>query len=298
MGLLFGALLTRGGCKVTLVARRPEAAESVKTGGISFEEHGLTRNYGGVGAVTHIKDAPLPDLVILSVKGPDTGAVIAGAAPHIPASASVLTLQNGLGNIEAITEHIPVERVLAGVSYTGATLLGPAWVRLGGYGEILLGELSGELSPRLLALVRIFERSGLEARPSENIQGAIWSKVLVNAGINPIAALTRLKNGELAARPESRALMALLISEGASLAGRLGIKLAEADPVAHAIRVASATGSNAASMLQDVMRGNKTEIESLNGMLARKAREVGFDLPLNNAVTLLLRLLEKSFESS
>lgn len=122
----------------------------------------------------------------------------------------------------------------------------------------------------------------------------IWSKVLVNAGINPLAALTRLKNGELAAQPESRRLMSILVAEGAELAEHLGITLEDSDPVAHTLGVALNTGSNTASMLQDILNGRKTEIESINGMLVQKGHEIGLSLPLNRAITLLVRLLEKS----
>lgn len=294
MGLLHAAHLVLGGCSVSIVARRSEVIEAINTHGIGLEAKGKLKHFGGARAVKHIKDAPTPDLVLLCVKGPDSSAAMAEAAPHIPKTASVLTLQNGLGNIEAIAAHVPKHQIVAGASYTGVTLLGPELVRLGGYGPTLLGELSGKVTPRLLALAQIFERSGLRGQISENIQGVIWSKVLVNAGINPIAALTRLKNGELAADPESCALMSVLVSEGASLAERLGIKLAEPDPVAHTLSVAYATGDNMASMLQDIMQGRKTEIDSINGMLVQKGCEVGLVLPLNRTVTHLVHLLEKA----
>lgn len=294
MGLLHGAYLSRGGCRVTLVARRPEVAELINAQGIRVEDAQGEQNFKGMAAVSRIEDAPEPDLVLLLVKGPDTAGAMAGAARHIPAGASVLTLQNGLGNIEAIAAEVPEEQILAGVSYTGGTLLGPGHVRMGGLGQTHIGELGGKMTPRLLALAQIFERSGLPAVISENIQGLIWTKVLVNAGINPLAALTRLKNGDLVAMPESRVLMSILVAEGAHLAGRLGISLSEPDPVAHTLEVAHRTGNNLASMLQDIMQNKKTEIESINGKLVEKGSELGLTLPLNHTVTLLIRLLEHS----
>lgn len=290
-GLLYGAFLSKSGCRVTMLARRQDSAEAVARGGIDLEDDGNTYNYQGIAAVTDLKDAPTPDLLIVCVKGPDTSGAVAVAAQYITPETSLLTLQNGIGNVDAIAEYIPREQIMAGVSYAGSTLLGPNRVRLAGRGPIHLGELHGGLSPRLLALAQIFERSGLKAAISDNIRGLVWTKLLVNAGINPLAALTRLKNGELASLPEGRALMSELVAEGALLAEKLGIRLDVPDPVAHTLSVARATGENAASMLQDILLGRKTEIESINGMLVKKAFELDLDLPLNRTVTMLLRLL-------
>lgn len=294
MGCLYAASLSQTGCKVTLVARRAETAKVINSESVIIEEDGFLSPYPGINAVTSMEQAPKPDLVIVCVKGPDTGSAIASAAGAIPASATVLTLQNGLGNVDAIAEYIPEEQIVVGVSYTGATLLSPGVVRICGRGAAVLGELDGKLSPRLLALVQIFERAGLQPRMSENIKGVAWSKVLVSSGINPIAALTRLKNGELAAHPESVRLMSILVGEGIELSEHLGIALEDSDPVARTLEVALNTGSNTASMLQDILNGRKTEIESINGMLVGKGHEVGLRMPLNRAITLLVRLLEKS----
>lgn len=294
MGLLYAAFLSTTSCNVTVVARRKDAIGAIEKDGIFVEDDGQVNNYTGIRAVNHLEIAPVPDLVIVAVKGPDTAQAMAAYASCIPKNATVLTLQNGLGNIETIARHVSLEQILAGVSYTGATLLGAGKVRVCGHGRTYFGELSGRKTPRLLALAQIFERSGITAGISDNIQGLIWTKVLVNVGINPLAALTQLKNGELAALPEGQALMSVLVAEGAELAERLGIALDEPDPVAHTLRVARTTGDNRASMLQDILNGKKTEIESINGMLVSKGWEIGLDLPLNRAITLLIRLLESS----
>lgn len=294
MGLLYGAFLSTGDCRVTMLARRAEVATAITRRGIDVEEHGKVKNYGGISAVTDLRAVPPPDLLIVCVKGPDTAAALQRVGRCIPPEACVLTLQNGLGHMETIAEYVPEGQILAGVSYLGSTLLGSNLIRIGGRGMIQLGEPNGTLSPRLLAIAQLFERSGLKAGMSDNIQGLIWTKALVNAAINPVAALTRLKNGELAELPESRALISVLAAEVAALAEKLGIKLDTEDPVGHTINVARATGANTASMLQDILQGKKTEIENISGVLIKKAQDIGFDLPMNRSVSMLVRLLERS----
>lgn len=295
MGLLHAALLSTAGCRVSVVARRQAAREVINAQGISVEDGRKSRVYKNIAAVPSLAEAPNADLIMLMVKGQDTGAAMAAAAAHIGPEASVFTMQNGMGNAAVIAKYVPKEQIFGGICYTGITFLGDGQVRVAGRGITYLGERSGKLSPRVLALARIFEQAGITASVSDNIVGRIWDKVLVNAGINALAALTCLKNGELAASPEARELMSGIVAEGVEVAARLGVTLEEKDPVAHTLEVARNTGNNIASMLQDVMQGKKTEIENINGMLLARGREVGLELPLNKLITTLLRLLESSY---
>lgn len=295
MGLFFAASLRRAGCDVSVVARRREAIDTINGRGITVEEGERSDKFRDISAFAGLADAPAPDLVLVLVKGPDTGEAMAAAAPHIGPGCSVLTIQNGLGNVAVISEYVPRESILGAVCYNGLTFVADGHVRVAGRGITYLGEIFGKNSPRVLALARIFERAGIRSSVVENVIGIAWDKLLVNVGLNALAALTRVKNGELADNPEARALMGVLVAEGAELAERLGITLEEKDPVAHCLEVARNTGDNIASMLQDVLQGKKTEIDSINGMLLLKGREIGLELPMNKTITLLVRLLERSY---
>ncbi len=294
LGSIYGAYLSEGGCEVTLIVRRAEEAQAINSGGLCLRRADGCKTYTRARAVFHISETPAPDLLLFLVKGPDTAEAAAGAAPYIPAGCTLLTLQNGLGNVEKISEFIPAHQIIAGVSYTGGTRIKPGEVMLGGVGPTIIGEMDSKMTPRLRRVAELIGGSGLPVQISENIQGHIWTKAIVNAAINPLAALTRLSNGRLAACEESRRLMRQLAEEGAQVASMLGIRLETDDPAAYALAVAENTGSNSASMLQDILNSRATEIESINGAIATMARKGGLETPLNRAITDMIRLLEKS----
>lgn len=294
LGSIYGALLSEAGCEVTLIDLNKEHVRAINESGLIVRFGDSGKVYKHLRAVEHFKDAPGPDLVLLLVKSLDTEKAISGLAEYIPPSCTLLTLQNGLGNTAVIKKYFPHQQVLSGISYNSGTLLGPGEVLFGGRGLTLLGESDGTISPRVEAIKRFLDKAGLPAVISENIRGQIWTKVLVSVGINPLAALTRLTNGELATFSEGRELVSGLVAEAATLAAAMGIRLETEDPVGHVLEFARGAGRNRSSMLQDVLRRRYTEIDSINGSIVRYADELGLQVPLNLAVTRLIKLLERS----
>ncbi len=202
----------------------------------------------------------------------------------------VVTLQNGLGNRELLAATLGDARVGQGVTALGATLLGLGQVRHAGQGSTVFGTAPDRAG--MAALVELFNTCGLPAELSDDLDALVWGKLVVNAGINALTALLRVPNGALAASVEARALMADAIAEAVAVARARGIALPYRDPLAHTLAIAHATGDNYSSMLQDRLRDSPTEIDAINGAVAREGLRLGVPTPVNNMLTALVRALD------
>lgn len=299
LGSMYGALLALGGCRVSLVGRANAHAAAINEKGLILERVGDERppqTVKNIRVATQLRElAEKPDLLILLVKSYNTAEALAGCAADIPPDCLVLTLQNGLGNLEAMAEYVPKARLLAGVCYIGASLPGPGRVLYTGPAPTLLGSPETVETRQLANLCSLFSRAGIPCTPTGEIIAEIWTKMLLNASINPLAALTRLNNLGVTASPESQALMAALLGEILLVARAKGIDLKVDDPLAHVRRMGELSGANKGSMLQDVLAGRRTEIMSMNGAVAREGAALGLPTPMNAALTNLILLLEKSY---
>jgi len=291
MGSLFGGLLAASGEDVTLVDVWREHVEAINAEGLRIGSHEGSRTIG-VKATTDPSSVGPADLIILFVKSYDTLEATRDALPMVSDDTVFLSLQNGLGNVEKISEAAGSDGVIPGTTAHGCTLIGPGDIFHAGSGPTIIGERSGRVSERVRGIRDALERAGFETEISRNINGALWSKVLVNVGINPLTALTRLRNGELLDDPEIKGVMRKAVEEAIEVAEALGIDLGYGDHVERVYDVARATALNRSSMLQDVERGRRTEIDALNGAVVRLARGLGVDVPMNDALTAAVRGLE------
>jgi 2-dehydropantoate 2-reductase len=232
------------------------------------------------------------DLVLVFVKSMHTAESIRGARCLASQQTCFVTLQNGLGNAEAIAEIVGVENVVAGVTYRGAKLLGPGHVYETGSGKVFMGELAGESTARLHAIARVFRGAGFEVETTDRVMERIWTKVMINICISAMAAVTGLRTRETAEIAEARRLMRHLLDEAADVAERDGISLPRDQIFATALDVFRAQGDNKASMLVDVEMGRPTEVDSISGAVVRRAEEQGMESPYNRAMTLLVKILE------
>ncbi len=296
MGTLFGGLLALGGHEVSLIGRRPEVVAAIEGEGVSIVR-GDTRQSVKLRATLNAADAGLADLVLIFVKAYDTLQAARVALPVIGAETVVLTLQNGLGNVEAITSVVGTGRVIAGVTAYGATLIGPGLVRHAGNGQTVLGELDGRETDRLRSVAEALRQAGIAVELSGAVDSLIWGKLVVNAAINPLTALLGLRNGQLLESAETRALMEVLAREAVAVATVQGIVLPHQDPVENVKVVCERTASNRSSMLQDVERGIQTEIDYINGAVVREGAACGVPTPANWTVTQLVRALSKGGNS-
>ena len=294
LGCLFAGLLALAGHDVRLLGRRREHTDTIDRDGITVERDGEARR-AAVRAATDPATLGPVDLAIVLVKATDT----AEAAKSLPAllgpQAPALTLQNGLGNVEALTAVLGADRVLGGVSSQGATTLGVGHVRHAGFGPTSLAEARGGHSARAETVAAALDRAGLDARAYPDAAPLIWGKLIANAAINPLGALLRCQNGQTVERPAARELFVGLAREAGAVAAALRVSLPFDDSAAHAESVARVTYGNRNSMLQDVENRRRTEIDAINGAVARLGAEHGVPTPLNATIATLIRALEDEY---
>jgi 2-dehydropantoate 2-reductase len=293
MGGLFGGLLTRSGEEVWLVGNRKEQIDRILSTGLTLEEKGKSQIIP-MNATLDAATAGKADVAIFFVKTYDTEGALSDALVLEKDDTIFLTLQNGLGNEEVICQKIDRKKVMLGVTGHGATLLGPGHIRHAGWGKTFIGELDHRITDRVSRIAKTFSEAGIETEVSLNIHDQVWEKLLVNVGINALTALTGFKNGQLLDYPETSRLMKRLVAEAVEVARGRGIHLAE-DPIEKVRKVAEATKENRSSMGQDFDRRQKTEIDAINGAVVREAYLLGIPVPFNQAVTDLVKAIEKSF---
>lgn len=290
IGGLFGAVLTRGGLDVTLIDKRPDRAARLNETGMDIEGKGGTY-HASVKAMAYPLAADPFDVILVAVKAYDTAAACKQFAPAVGPETTVITVQNGLGNVEILAEAFGTDRVLGGSTSQGANILAPGRIDHAGVAETTIGEMDGTISDRAKRMAAAFTEAGLETAVSDNIFGLIWTKLLINVAINPLVALLRVRNGVLAEQDETLDLMRLAVTEAWEVAKAKGVRLLVNDPVAKAVEVARKTAGNIASMHQDVRHGRRTEIDFITGAVVREGERVGVPTPYNRALTLLVKSL-------
>jgi 2-dehydropantoate 2-reductase len=225
--------------------------------------------------------------VLLLVKSWQTERAARMAAAVLAPDGLAVTLQNGLGNLQKLAERVGPERAVAGVTTQGAALLAPGHVRYGGGGDTHLA-LRERTRGRLQQVAELFETAGFPTLLTGALDGLLWGKLAVSAGINALTALLGIPNGELLARPDASELMLAAARETESVAAALGIELSS--EAAERVRaVAESTAGNHSSMLQDMRRGAPTEIEAINCAIAREAARQGVPAPVNDLLCKLVR---------
>jgi 2-dehydropantoate 2-reductase len=268
----------------------------------AINESGLRLSGAGelVGRLRATSDAaelPACDFGVVAVKSMHTGPAVAATA-HAFADGAVCSVQNGVGNEEAIADQ--VERVIRGTTFPAGHVVAPGHVHWDVQGDTTIGPF--EPRPASLEecelLADACTRAGLPTTALADARGPQWRKVIFNAATNPIGALTRLTHGRVCERPDLRRLVSALVDEGKAVAAAQGIEL-DSDPeelIDYAARKEVAY-DHKASMLQDVEAGRQTEIDYLNGGVVRFGREHGVPTPLNQAVVALIKGLEASWTS-
>lgn len=292
IGSLFGGYLAKSGNDVVLVGREKHV-NAIKKKGLVIRDG--VEYVVKVKAVTSADQVETPlDLILLTVKAYDTRQAILEIHELIGDKTTLLCLQNGLG-IEEIASDI-IKNPLRGVTCNGSMLLKNGSITHTGRGDTIIGKRDGIITQKMKMIADTFTKAGLNTRITENIQGVVWTKTLVNSGINPFGALTRMKNGELVQVPSLKELMVRTVREGINVAEKIGITLEE-DPVSLTIKTAEKTANNRNSMLQDIIRNKLTEIDFINGAISEHGRRSRVPTPINDVLTGLIRTIEnKSYK--
>jgi 2-dehydropantoate 2-reductase len=288
IGSVFGGRLAAAGHDVWLIHRRPDVVEAIQRDGLH-----LTTPAGEERIPLHATtDAPSvgpTDLVLILTKSNDTRAAAESACPLVGPATLVLTLQNGLGNLETIADVLGADRCLMGMTYVGAALRGPGHAALTAPGPSFVGEPNGSLSERVELLAALFSEAGLPMQATDRLWDLVWGKLVINAALNATCALTGA-SGETALGSEAAyRWLGLVADETASVAAALGIHLPYVDPAERVRQHCRDVGDSKPSMLQDILRERPTEIDAINGSVVRAGLQVGVPTPYNLALLLLVQ---------
>jgi 2-dehydropantoate 2-reductase len=293
MGCLFAARLKIADFDVTLLDHNEGRADKLNQQGIIVE--GVSGEYSARVPVLVKGDLNGFDFVLLCVKSNKTGAAAESLKNILSPETIVVTLQNGIGNLEILGDVFGNERVLGGVTAEGATLLEWGKIRHAGMGSTVIGPGRSVGGPAE-KLAAALNKAGFNVETSENVEGLLWGKLIINAGINALTAITRLKNGRLPELQGTSLIMEALVNEAVAIAKAKGIELPFADPLSRVIDVCRKTSGNIASMLQDVLNKRETEIDFINGAIVREGNALGMPTPANMIVTSLVKTLQESYQ--
>ena len=298
LGCALGSVLTEGGHEVWLVNRGQEHVDAMNRHGLKVRENGVDR-FVKVHAASTCTGVDLTsgaiELIIVLVKSFHTKEAIESAKHILSRETLVLSLQNGLGHEDILSEIVGEERVLAGKTYAGGVLLGAGHIISGTKAkETHIGELNGSKSSRVNRIAEVFNQAGLITYVSENIMGTIWDKLLVNVATGALSGITRLPYGELYRLTEVETCAIAAVAEAMAVAKVKGIKLSVTDPKQPWVKAASGLPYEfKASMLQSLEKRSITEIDFVNGAVVRLGGLLGVPTPVNQTLLACMKGIER-----
>jgi len=279
-----------------MLDHNPERAALLAQQGLVLEKESRLLSFP-VRASADPKTIGPADIIFLCVKSSDVADGLGQAAKLSHAESILVTLQNGIGHLELVKAYKGPPAVALGVTALGANIVAPGHVRYAGGGLTRIGFLKSANFARSLLLARVcnlLSSSGMETVIVDNILDYIWSKLLVNVGINALSAIHRCPNGQLLESAETQEMLSAAVREGESVARAMGINLPE-DPLAMTLDVCKKTAANLSSMLQDVNSKRPTEIDSINGAIVAAGRKLAIPVPVNEELVKRVKEIERSY---
>jgi 2-dehydropantoate 2-reductase len=237
-------------------------------------------------------------LILFCVKSTDTDDAVQGMTPYLADDAVILSLQNGVDNVERIQSRVK-NPVICGLVYAAAEMAGPGWVRHTGGGDVIIGRTGarggGKESDQWLLgeIATLLANAGLRAKISDYVEADLWTKLVMNCAYNAICALSGARYGQMVAMPEIRALMHEIVDEVLRVAHAKGVRLPE-NIFEAVIKLADAMPQTMSSTAQDILKGKRTEIDHLNGFIVRQGEALGIPTPANRTLNALMKLLEET----
>ncbi|MBX3644040.1 MAG: 2-dehydropantoate 2-reductase [Rubrivivax sp.] len=298
VGSFYGAMLARAGHEVTLVGR-PAHVQAIQRDGLKLEM-GRTTHTVVLQASSDPAALRGAELVLCCVKSGDSEAAARQMAPHVDAATWVMSLQNGVDNAETLARHLAC-RVIATVVYVAVALGGPGVVRHFGRGDLAVGAMPGGTQssvpewPTLQALVDLFAGAQVPVRIVPDVAVELWTKLLVNCAYNAISALAQMPYARLAAQPQIVEVQERVVQEVIAVAAASGVTLPPQASREAVAKIALAMPQQLSSTAQDMARRKPSEIDHLNGFVARRGHALGVATPVNQALHALVKLVESGY---
>ncbi|MBX3235231.1 MAG: ketopantoate reductase family protein [Nitrospiraceae bacterium] len=295
LGSLFACLLKESGQDVTLVERNRKTIRVIRSKGIWLvDPEGVERNVR-VPITLGPRLEGAVDVLLLFVKTYDTRAAVNCTNHVVGPETYVGSFQNGVGNMEVIGEVVAKERIFCGSLPYSSMPLAENRIRFsGGSGALRLAKFDNVNEPGFLEVAEVFKQTGFPVEVVKDSEASLWNKLLMNAAANPLSAITGLSCREMLEDQHLQEIMSLAVREVAAVASAKGLAIDEAnDPVRPLFRALQGIGPNKTTMLQDLERRGKTEIDSINGAVIREADRLGLSVPVNRLLFHLVQSLER-----
>ncbi|MDQ0014552.1 2-dehydropantoate 2-reductase [Variovorax boronicumulans] len=298
LGCAIGGTLAAAGSDVTLIDPFQAHVDAINRDGLRMKV-GDSERVVRVRAALDCAKLEAPDLLIVLVKSFHTRAAIEVAQDIVGPDTAVMSLQNGMGHEEILSEAVGAEHVLAGKTYVGGVMLGPGHVIAGTQGKrTVIGEIDGRISERATAIAAEFERAELPCEVSDNILGAMWDKLLINVSTGALSGITGQVYGSLYAVPEIEATAIAAVAEAMTVAKASGVKLSIKSPRDAWLMAAQGLPYEfKTSMLQSLEKGSITEIDFINGAVVRMGRKHNIPTPVNQTLVAAIKGIERRMEA-
>ncbi len=286
VGCYYGGMLARAGHDVVLIGR-PQHVDAIRRQGLFMDTRSFQENVT-VRASTEVSDIAGAKIVLCCVKSTDTQHAARAMAPHLAADALVLSLQNGVDNAEQLQAEL-AQQVAPAVVYVATEMAGPGHVKHHGRGELVVGPmtLSDEQTQQFVA-------AGIPILVSDNVAGALWSKLILNCAYNALSAITQAPYGMLWQAEGVQSVMRDVVAECLAVASAEGIVIPE-DAWGNIVRIAETMPAQLSSTAQDLARKKRSEIDHLNGYVVRKGADRGIATPVNRTLYTVVKVMESCF---
>ena len=296
MGLLFGARLAEAGNDVTMIDVVPAVLEELSTNGIHLE-FGDSDKQIPVKASRAEEMTEKVELAILFTKTIYSKSALDACSSYVGEDTWMLTMQNGLGNIELMSNYVDYNKIVAGVTTFGADLVKPGHTRTSGKGYLKIMSANGEVTPELEAINQVLVDAGLGSQIVDDVMVAIWEKVAFNAAINATTALLHIPCGGMGAVEEGSEICYKVSDETCRVANALGVK-ADAAAVRETLRktIFELHQDHFTSMAQDILNHRKTEAAFIPGGVYMQAKKAGIEAPYNEMLYALLHVAENTYD--
>ncbi len=303
LGSAIGGVLAEAGHDVLLITRNKAHVDTINQRGLVLRTAGVDRMVRTRAAVS-AQGQHSVDCMIVLVKSAQTHAAVSAAASAntglIGPDTAVLSLQNGLGHEDILTQLVGAQRVLAGKTYCGGQMIAPGHVICGHVGkDTHMGELDGSITPRISAIADAFNAAGLQTTVSDNIMGTIWDKLFINVATGALSGITRLAYGDLYQMPQLQAVAVAAVAEAMAIAKAKGIRTSITDPAAAWHKAGAGLPFEfKASILQTLERGVRTEVDFINGAIVQLGLQHGVPTPVNSTLLACIQGIEKNLPST
>lgn len=278
IGSFFGAMLSKNN-NVFLVGRKKHV-DTINKNGLRVD--GKTKMNARVEAFTSVNDVYIvPDVVIIAVKSYDTENALKSAESLIRNNTFVMSLQNGLDNVEKIQKKVKNDRIYICITTHGVVFSKPGHIKHTGGGRTIMGCLNGKKTVFSTNILNCLNESGIKTSFSKNIEREMWIKAIINSSINPVTSIFSCKNGYLLKNPILEKTIEKICTESTNIANTQGLKLSNSEMIKKTKQVINETSENQSSMLQSIMNNKKTEIDSINEKLIDVGRKHCVDTSLN-----------------